>query len=439
VTEAMLALTWIWAVDGWIVATAAVCAMACALLGNFLVLRGMSMMGDAISHAVLPGIAIAFLVSGSMAPGPMFTGAVIVGALTALLVQWLHRFGQVEEGAAMGVVFTALFAVGLILIRQAADHVHIDADCVLYGNLEFVPLVSVETFSGRMPSAFLTLLGVLGLDVLFVGLFYKELKVTSFDPQMATSLGIGAGRLHYMLMTMVAVTTVAAFEAVGSILVIAMLIVPPSIAYLLTMRLASMIGMSLLMAALSAVLGHGLAITAPRLLDFEDTHTAGMMAVAAGGLLVGTIALGPRHGLVSRWRHRRALARRILGEDLLGLLYRLEESGEEAADAERCRQVLGLGPRRFRRLVSDRVHAAEVAWSGGRLALGEAGRARARELVRSHRLWESYLADATTLAEDHLHLPAAELEHLTGEQIRRNLETIRPAGRRDPHGRDIPE
>ena len=232
-------------------------ACSCTLLGNYLVLRRMSLMGDAISHAVLPGLAIAFLISHSREPLPMFVGAVVVGALTALLTQAISRYGNVEEGAAMGVVFSILFAIGLILIRQAADHVDLDPSCVLMGNIESIGL---DAMVERVPSAAVNLMIVMALNLLFVGLFYKELKICAFDPTLATTLGINSNVMHFALMIMVAITTVANFEIVGSILVIAMLIVPAATAYLLTDRLGVMILLGSLIAIAAAVLGHALAL-----------------------------------------------------------------------------------------------------------------------------------------------------------------------------------
>ena len=239
--------------DTSIVITAALAGMACALPGNFLVLRKQSMMGDALSHTVLPGIVFAFLLAywldrsgyisettrAATLPAALFGGAIVIGILSAVLTEWVHRLGRVESSAALGVVFITLFAFGLLLIRLKADSVHIDPDCVLFG--------SVETPKSRQT----WMVGILlCVNLLLVTIFYKELKVSAFDPGLATSLGIHAKTMHYALMAVTAATLVAAFESVGSILVIAMLIAPPATAYLLTDRLSHMIILSLLIAAL---------------------------------------------------------------------------------------------------------------------------------------------------------------------------------------------
>ena len=277
--------------------------MACALPGTFLLLRRMSMMGDAISHAVLPGLAIAFLISGSRTNIWMFLGAAIAGVLTALFSQWITRFGKVERGAAMGIVFTTLFAIGLVLIRKAADHVDLDAGCVLYGALEYTPLNMVTIFENEIslfavPHAALVIGATLLFNALIITLFYKEFKLAAFDSGLAQTQGFRPQFMHYLLMTMVAVTTVAAFEAVGSIIVIAMLIVPPATAFLLTRNLPSLIIVSLIVAVLSAILGQ-IASHLPPLLGLPDTTSSGMMATTAGFLFLLAWLFGPE-GLIKK-------------------------------------------------------------------------------------------------------------------------------------------
>lgn len=280
------------------------CAMACALPGVFLLLRRMSMMGDAISHAVLPGLAVAFLVSGSRASWWMFFGAALAGVLTALFTQWITKFGKVERGAAMGIVFTTLFAVGLLLIEQGAGNVDLDAGCVLYGALEYTPLNLVtlfetEEFLIQIPHAALVIGSALLLNILIIGIFYKELTLASFDPGLAETQGFRPKVIHYLLMTMVAVTTVAAFEAVGSIIVIAMLIVPPATAFLITRRLPLLIGLSLALAAASAILGHLSSQILPALLGLPETMSSGMMATTSGFLFLLVWLFGPQ-GLLKK-------------------------------------------------------------------------------------------------------------------------------------------
>ncbi len=281
-----------------IILVGTLCAIACALPGTFLLLRRMSMMGDAISHAVLPGLAIAFLLTGTRSSSWMFLGAALAGIFTALFTQWITRFGKVERGAAMGIVFTTLFALGLIIIKQSADHVDLDPACVLYGALEYTPLHLVTLLETsdhliQIPRAALLLAGTLIFNILIITLFFKELTLSSFDPHLAQTQGFRPMLMHYLLMTMVAITTVAAFEAVGSIIVIAMLIVPPATAYLLTRRLSTLIITSLSIAALSAILGHLSSQALPHLLGLPETSSSGMIATTAGLLFLLAWLLGP--------------------------------------------------------------------------------------------------------------------------------------------------
>ena len=287
-----------------IILVGTLCAMACAVPGVFLLLRRMSMMGDAISHAVLPGLAVAFLISGSRASWWMFFGAALAGVLTALFTQWITKFGKVERGAAMGIVFTTLFAIGLLIIERGAGNVDLDAKCVLYGALENTPLNLVTLFETsdyliQIPHAALVVGSALLLNLLIIALFYKELTLSSFDPSLAETQGFRPKVIHYLLMTMVAVTTVAAFEAVGSIIVIAMLIVPPATAFLLTRRLPILLGLSLLLAAASAILGHISSQGLPPLLGLPKTTSSGSIATMAGFLFLLAWLFGPQ-GLLKK-------------------------------------------------------------------------------------------------------------------------------------------
>lgn len=291
-------MTW-HAVDTWIALIGALCAAACAVPGTLLVLRKSSMMGDAISHAVLPGLALAFFLTQSRTSLPMFLGALAAGVATALLTSWIGRSGRVERGAAMGIVFTTLFALGLLMMVQAADRVDLDPSCVLFGAIELTPLDVVFTISWgglvwEVPRAAVVLLAVLLVNVSFLGVFYKELLLSSFDSDFALTTGFRPMLMECLLMGLVAVTAVAAFEVVGSILVIAMLIVPGATARLLGHRLPSTLTWSCLAGISAAVLGHGLAVVLPEGFGFAPTSTSGMMAVASGLIFGGTLALRRR-------------------------------------------------------------------------------------------------------------------------------------------------
>jgi manganese/zinc/iron transport system permease protein len=284
--------------DFYIIIVGVLCAMACALPGAFLLLRRMSMMGDALSHAVLPGLAVAFLISGSRASSTMFIGAAVAGVFTALFTQWIVRFGKVERSAAMGVVFTTLFAIGLLIIEKGANQVDLDARCVLYGALEYTPLELVQLFETsdylvQIPKAAVVVGATFLLNGLLVALFFKEFTLSSFDPNLAQTQGFHPQVIHYLLMVMVATTTVAAFEAVGSIIVIAMLIVPPATAFLLAHRLGPFLFLSLFFAAFAAILGHLASQSITLFFDLPETSSSGMMATMAGLLFLFVWLFGP--------------------------------------------------------------------------------------------------------------------------------------------------
>lgn len=426
--------------DSWIVATAILTGASCALLGNFLVLRRMSMMGDAISHAVLPGLAIAFLITGSRGSIAMLVGAAIVGVLTALFTEWISRFGKVEEGAAMGVVFTGLFAAGLILIVRAADAVDLDPGCVLYGAIELTPL-DILTIAGlEIPRAALINGAILLFNALVVGLLFKEFKIAAFDPALATAQGMNARFLHYLLMVLVAVTTVAAFESVGSILVIAMLIVPAATAQLLTSRLRPMILVSIAIAIACSALGHIAAITVPRIWNYDDTSTSGSIAVILGLIFLVALVFAPRQGLLAKRLHQLALSIQIAREDTLGQLCRLGPDARTAAQPadELAARLVATGPL-ARRIAWRQLHRdGKIILHDRTLRLTDAGLRDAQNLIRSHRLWENYLHEQIGLPPDHVHGTSEKLEHITTPEMQDQLAANARDTLHDPHGRPIP-
>jgi manganese/zinc/iron transport system permease protein len=309
---------------------------------------------------------------------------------------------------------------------------------VLYGAIELTPLDTVTIAGYQIPRSVVTLGIVAAINLLFVLLFFKELKISSFDAALATTSGIHAGVMHYALMVLVAVTAVASFESVGNILVVAMFVVPPAAAYLLTDRLTRMVALSAVLAILSAVLGHIGALVVPTWFGFRSTTTAGMMAVAAGLLFLLAAAFGPRHGVLVKFGRRRMLAWQILSDDIVASLYRMEENGEQPPSQTILQAAL------FSDWSSTRValwwlrRQGDVEGSSNGYRLTERGKQRARELIRSHRLWEKYLVSQADIPSERIHDKAEKLEHFTDRQLREQLdeETANPLV--DPHGRPIP-
>ncbi len=417
--------------DLWIIAIGAMTNAACALVGCYLVLRRMSLLGDAISHAVLPGLVVAFILSGSMSLGFMFAGALAAGVLAGVLTETLHRYGGVTEDASMGVVFTAMFAVGVLLIRRYAHAVELDADCVFSGSLDMVTFHQVALLGLEVPRAMASILPVLLLNLVLIVVFWKELLLSSFDPGLATTMGFRAGGLRYGLMVMVALTAVASFEQVGSILVVAMLIVPGATAHLLTDRLRNMLWIAVAVAVASAVLGRLLATAL-------NVNTAGAMTVMVGGMYLLAALFSPRYGVVSRVARNASTSLRIVREDLLGLFYRIEELGApEPMPASEAARAVGGGILAWLAL-RDLLRRREVAREGSAICLRPAGRERARRLIRSHRLWEAYLVEYLGLPLDHVHEPAERMEHYIDAPLQHHLASDVTTTETDPHGRDIP-
>ncbi|MEG7280607.1 metal ABC transporter permease [Bacillus sp. 0909A] len=279
--------------EAWIIATGILVGVSCALIGTFLVLRKMAMLADAISHTVLLGIVGAFLVTKSLDGIPMFIGAAVSGLLTAFLVQLLHSKG-VQSDAAIGVVFTSLFAVGVILLSVYGANVHLDIEHSLMGEITFVPWNTVTIFGVDIgPKAFWMLVAVLLFNITMVSVCYKEFKIASFDPQMALAIGIPVMLIHYLQMGMLSLTTVASFDSVGAILVVAMLIVPPAAAHLLTDRLLYMLIISAVIGGLSALLGYICA-------TWLNVSISGAMAAMTGVFYAGAFLFSPSNGVLTK-------------------------------------------------------------------------------------------------------------------------------------------
>ncbi|MFJ8101605.1 metal ABC transporter permease [Lysinibacillus sp. NPDC096212] len=284
-------------IEFWVVFTGILVGITCGIAGVFLILRKMSMIADAISHTVLFGIVMAYIITQTLNGFWMLIGAAFAGILTAYLVQLLNSSG-IQEDAAIGVVFTSLFAAGVLLITLFAGNVHLDVEHVLMGEIAFVPWDRWTLLSITMPKAVWMLLFVLIVNIGFLLLFFKEMKLTTFDPVYAASIGLPVIFLHYGFMTTISFTTVAAFDSVGAILVVAMLIGPAATSYLISKTIKQMFMYSMLFGAAASVIGYYLA-------KLWDTSIAGMMATTVGLIfiivLVGQkIAERRRKSLVSQ-------------------------------------------------------------------------------------------------------------------------------------------
>ncbi|WP_425618656.1 metal ABC transporter permease [Anatilimnocola sp. NA78] len=405
------------------IAVGVVANVMCALVGTYLVLRRMSLLGDAISHAVLPGIALAVIFTGTVAGWPILAGAMLVGVLTALAAQGLQGFGQVSEDSSLGVVYTSLFAMGVVILQIWAPHGHIDVDCVLYGALENTGAYPPVVWLGiGWPPALLRLLPVLGIVLAFILVGWKELKLVAFDPALARAMGLPATAIHLALMGVVAMVTVSAFESVGSILVVPMLVAPAATARMLADRLSTTLILAAISAAFSAIFGYLLA-------DALSTNLAGIMAAVAGLQLALAVLFSPQHGLLSRWLRNLFLAVQIAAEDIIARLYREEERGKPVPADHSAGWLVSL-------LAS--LHARRQGWTNSAAGLTSQGREQAEGIVRAHRLWESYLATHFELPRDHLHEPAERMEHFLDASLQQQLAEELANRNLDPHGTPIP-
>ena len=281
-----------------IVLTGMLVGVAGSLVGTFLVLRRNAMLSDAISHSIVFGIVVVWLLTHAQSGPVQILGAALTGVLTVFLTELLASTRRVKSDAAIGLVFPALFAAGVLLLNLYARDVHIDTHTVLLGEIGFVWLDTLAIGGIEVPQAVVWMSVVTLLDAAFIVAFFKELKLSTFDPQLAAALGFAPVVMFYALLGLTSITAVAAFDAVGAVLFIAFVIVPPAAAYLLTDRLVPMLLLGALIAALSSVTGYFLAV---RL----DVSIGGTMALMTGAFLALAFLLGPRHGLLAQeWRRR---------------------------------------------------------------------------------------------------------------------------------------
>jgi manganese/zinc/iron transport system permease protein len=285
-------------------------SVACALPGNFLLLRRQVLIGDAISHVVLPGIVVAFLLTGLITTLPMLLGAAGAALVSIVMIEVIRRVGRIEPGAAMGVVFTTLFAAGVLLLEQSeTSGVHLDVEHALYGNLESLVWFSAEGWHSlidahalaRLPEQLPRLALVLAANLALMLVFWKDLALSTFDEAYARSLGLPVAAIGVGLVAMTAISAVAAFDAVGSIIVIAMFVCPPATARLMTDRLSVQVWLSAVCAAVAAILGYVLAGYGPLWIGFDNSvSAAGMMATISGVMLAVACLIAPKRRAVGQ-------------------------------------------------------------------------------------------------------------------------------------------
>lgn len=403
--------------------------LCCGLMGAFLVARKLALMGDALSHAVLPGVALGFLWNMTKDPLAIFIGATLAGLLGAGTVQVLKNTTKHKEDASLGFVLASFFGIGICLftmIQNLPGGNKSGLDKFMFGQAAAL---------GGGDVALLAI--VAALAVAMVVIFYKEFLITSFDAGFARSTGLRVQVFHYALMLMLAFAIVSSLQAVGVVLVTALLVTPAATAFLLTDRFG-------LMLTLSAILGLGAGgLGAFSSFVGRNLPTGPFMVLAAAVFFVLALFFSPRHGIATRWWRHRSRSSRIGRENTLKAMYHVLENGGFQSE-----QVSLHTLAENRRETLEEIHAqiadlrrhqfATVSPAGDAATLTPLGWQRACEIVRNHRLWELYLTNAAQIASDHVHEDAERIEHILGEDTVRQLERTLDYARRDPHGKLIP-
>lgn len=411
-------------------------AVACGWLGCWLILQGLALIGDAISHTVLLGIVLALLLTGEVAGTGMFIAATITGLVTVVLIDALHTSSRLKEDAAIGIVFSALFALGVVLLGVFAGRAHIDTGHVLYGNLEFVTSGRQVSIVGvEVPVPVCQMAAVVAALFTLIVVFYKELLLVAFDAPLAASLGWRPVRWRYGLLAALSVTVVGSFQAVGAILVVAMLIAPAATAYLLAKRLPAMFPLSTIAAVLSSFLGFHLSY-------WLDVSAASAIACVACGLFGLAFLFAPEQGVLAILARRVRRKQRANCENVLRRLWKLSAGRtDRAVPAFVVSAGMNLPAWQFAwsvRTLMGRGWIESPAADRSALRLAQPGARQAQRLDRAHRLWETYLVDTVGLASDHVHPAAEEVEHVLSEQLIERLDDALGHPETDPHGAPIP-
>lgn len=407
----------VWAIRA-LIASSMVGVM-CGVLGAFIVLRNMSLIGDALSHAILPGVVVAFVVFGYSSFG-FFIGAVVAGLVAAVAITWIQENVKTKNDAAIGIVFTAMFSLGVIGISRVSktDGVHLDLKDFLFGNILGV------SDQDLILTATVSVFVILSIIVL-----YRYLFISTFQPVIARTMGFSVSFIHYYLMLLLSFAVVASLQTVGVILVVAMLITPASTALLLTNRLKKVLLLSGIIGLLSAVSGLYFAI-------ILDSTPGPLMAVCATGIYLITAFLAPQKGILSRYLVRRSQKNKIIREDILKRAFKLDLNGALNMDTllERMDESKGIVKKQIDVLSAKNL----LTRSGKEVNLTKTGKDRANNLVRAHRLWESYLVEKMGLTEAQIHDDAERFEHLLTEELLDEVDEHLGFPDVDPHGSPIP-
>ncbi|RME80987.1 MAG: hypothetical protein D6785_09615 [Planctomycetota bacterium] len=393
--------------------TSMISGATCGVIGCFVILRRMALIGDALSHSILPGVALAFMLAGT-SPLVMFIGAMTAGMVTSFAIAFLQKQSRMKEDSAVGLVFSFLFALGIIFISALPKGTHFDLKCFLFGN----PLAIRLEDSIMMASV-----GILVCTLVY--LFYRPLAIASFDPIMATTVGIDIGWVHYFLMALLSGAVVSSLVSVGVIMVVAMIIAPGITAYQLTDRLPHMILLSGIIGAASAATGF--------ILSFWLNWPVGpAMTVTAGIIFFLALLFSPKYGLIFHSLRQRRLRTHFLEEDLLKAVVRHFPKG---APLTEILQETGMTQEEALRLIKRLAKRDLITFQKGEVFLTGTGKILAEEILRAHRLFEAYMT-SKGVDKDYVHFVAEALEHAHEISEEIDQELGKPVF--DPHGQTIP-
>lgn len=392
--------------------------ISCGLIGTYIMLRRMSLIGDALAHAVLPGVVVSFMVAGK-SEAALFIGAVVSGILTVLLIGFVNRNSKIKEDTSIGIIFTGAFALGILMVSQLKQ-VHIDLSSYLFGDV-----LGVST--GDITLSMI----IMFVIILCIVLFYKQLLLTSFDPTMAMTIGISTTLVHYMLMTLLSMSIVAGLQSVGVILIIAMLITPPATAYLLSNNLKKILLLSAMFGTISAITGLYLSY------HFNFASGASIVLVAVA-LFMLAFLFSPKEGVVTKLFRRRSASKLVLIEDVIKLSYRFKDEPGKTELVDKIANELGISNSRVEGAIKTLVGKGLMNRTNGNYLLTDEGIKYALRLVRTHRLWETYITNKNVVDIEHIHPEAEKLEHVLTEDIVNELDEELGFPEKDPHGSEIP-
>jgi ABC-type Mn2+/Zn2+ transport system permease subunit/Mn-dependent DtxR family transcriptional regulator len=387
----------------------------CGVLGCFIVLRNMALIGDALSHAILPGVVAGFMIAGHSVLA-FFVGSVVAGVIAAVLITWLQRNVRTKDDAAIGIVFSAMFALGIMGISWLTrrEGVHLDMKDFLFGNV--LGIADQDLWLTGLITAY---------SILCVTMFYRYFFITTFQSVVARTIGISSSTIHYFLMLLLSFAVVASLQSVGVILVVAMLIIPASTAYLLTNKLGKMLVIAAIVGVMSTTIGLLLAIV------FETTPGPAMTLVGAF-LYAMAIAFSPNRAFRSSQKQRS-----VKSEDVLKAIAHLHEQKKLTYGS--VSQKLGIPQAQVDKALARLTKEGLITKHKDKIELTPQGIEKAYQIIRAHRLWESYLVKEMGMDRSQIHANAEDLEHRLPESFLQEIEEHLDNPKFDPHGSPIPQ